>query len=78
MAGLTLVDCLDACERGDVVVVRPSGPGRRAGGRPVWFERLAGDEVTDALGGWLADGGPGRAPLPATLAPCRIRRPGAD
>ena len=77
VAGVTLVECLDECERGDVVVVRPSGPGRRAGGRSVWFERLAGDDATDALGTWLADGGPGRAPVPDVLRPCRIRR-GAD
>ena len=74
VTGLALVECLDRCERGDVVVARPSTAGRRAGGRSVWFERLAGDDATEELAAWLADGGPGRAPVPAALQGCRIRR----
>jgi (2Fe-2S) ferredoxin len=74
VARLAGADCLDECERGDVLVVRPGRRGRRAGRRPVWFERLAGDADTAALRGWLADGGPGRAPLPAALAPRVLRR----
>lgn len=73
-ARLTEVDCLDACERGDVVVARPSGPSRRAGVRPVWFERLSGDADTAALEGWLRAGGPGARPLPRPLADRVIRR----
>jgi (2Fe-2S) ferredoxin len=68
IAHLTFAECLDECERGDVVVVRPAPAARRAAAaRPVWFERLAGDEATGELRRWLADGGPGVAPLPATL-----------
>ncbi|WP_322785554.1 hypothetical protein [Cellulosimicrobium cellulans] len=66
-ARLTVVDCLDACERGDVVVVRPVPAARAAG--PAWFEQLAGDELTAALHSWIRAGGPGLAPLPDQLAP---------
>ena len=76
-ARLTLVECLDECERGDVVVARPSGMCRRAGAGPVWFERLAGDRGTAALERWLRAGGPGARPLPSELAEHLIDR-GAD
>lgn len=72
VARLTLVDCLDQCERGDVVVARPTA-GRRRAAPPVWFERLAGPELTDDLEGWLRDGGPG-TPLPAALRRCALER----
>jgi len=77
-ADLTLSECLDECERGDVVVARPSRAGRRAAGRPVWFERLAGDERTDELARWLERGGPGCAPMPEALAGHRIARSTQD
>ncbi|WP_454044620.1 hypothetical protein [Cellulosimicrobium sp. Marseille-Q8652] len=67
-ARLTVVDCLDACERGDILVVRPI-PDVRARQRPVWFERLAGEDLTTELQGWLSAGGPGIAPLPEPLRP---------
>jgi (2Fe-2S) ferredoxin len=74
-ARLTLVECLDECERGDVVVGRPAGARRRAGAEPVWFERLAGDQATGVLEAWLRDGGgPGGAPLPEGLAEYVIDR----
>ena len=73
LAGLTLSECLDRCERGDVVVVRPR-PGRsRRDARPTWFERLAGDEPTRELADRLAAGGPGEAEVPAGLRRLRIR-----
>lgn len=68
VARLTFVDCLDECERGDVVVARPTAAQRAAGARPVWFERLAGDQSTGTLGRWLEDGGPGAAAVPVALA----------
>ncbi|GEA79726.1 hypothetical protein Cde04nite_26670 [Cellulomonas denverensis] len=74
VARLTTVDCLDACDRGDVVVARPSGACRRTGARPVWFERLAGDEVTGELARWLRCGGPGVARLPDRLVGNVIQR----
>lgn len=74
VARLTLVDCLDECERGDVVVARPTAGCRRSGATPVWFERLAGDDATAELESWLRAGGPGRAPLPPALEPHALER----
>lgn len=74
VARLTFVECLDECERGDVVVARPSGAYRRAGARPVWFERLAGEAVTGDLESWLRAGGPDGSPLPPSLEPLVIDR----
>lgn len=73
-ARLTWVECLDACERGDVVVARPAAALRRAGARPVWFERLAGEGPTRDLEDWLLRGGPGAAPVPAALEARTIDR----
>jgi YHS domain-containing protein len=70
---LTLVECLDECERGDVVVARPASHHRAAGFPPVWFERLAGDALTDELARWLTLGGPGAAPVPHALRELVIR-----
>lgn len=75
---LALSECLDACGRGDVVVARPSATGRAMSGRPVWFERLAGDERTAALRSWLTRGGPGVTPVPNGLKPLVIQRGGAE
>lgn len=74
VARLTLSECLDECERGDVVVARPSSAGRDGAGRPVWFERLAGEDLTAELAQWLERGGPGVARVPAELEPLVIRR----
>ncbi|MBC7292266.1 MAG: hypothetical protein H5T83_13155 [Actinotalea sp.] len=74
VARLTLVECLDECERGDVVVARPTGACRRAGAAPVWFEQLAGDDATAHLARWLGAGGPGAEPLPAALEDNVIHR----
>jgi (2Fe-2S) ferredoxin len=75
LARLTAVECLDECERGDVVVARPSSRYRAAGAAPVWFERLAGPAVTAELGEWLQAGGPGACALPTSLEELVIRRP---
>lgn len=77
LADLTTSECLDECERGDVVVVRPSRVGRQRGGRPVWFERLAGDATTAGLARWLELGGPGVAEVPDALTSHRIARSSA-
>ncbi|UER55440.1 hypothetical protein HJG43_13835 [Kineosporiaceae bacterium SCSIO 59966] len=76
-ARLSTVECLDVCEE-DVLVVRPSPLGRRSGGRPVWFSRLAGDPVTEALAEWLGAGGPGCADVPAGLRDLVVPAPGQD
>ncbi|WP_199425094.1 hypothetical protein [Actinotalea solisilvae] len=75
VAPVTWVECLDECERGDVVVARPSRAARAAGHGPVWFERLAGDDPTARLEEWLVDGGPG-ADLPDALGALRLERGG--
>lgn len=73
-ASLHEVECLDQCNQGDVVVVRPCPTGRRLGGRPVWFSGLAGDERTAVLEAWLREGGPGQSEPPTQLAELRIER----
>jgi (2Fe-2S) ferredoxin len=75
VAPVTWVECLDECERGDVVVARPSRAARAAAHGPVWFERLAGDDATAHLEGWLERGGPGTE-LPDALVPLRLDRGG--
>ena len=75
---LSEVECLDECERGDVVVVRPSRDARELG-RPQWFAGLAGQDLTAALDRWLAEGGPGVArpePELESLRLARTDRPG--
>lgn len=60
-------DCLDVCERSNVLVVSPSAAGRAAGGRPVWLGLVHDiDTVTD-VADWIRAGGPGIAEAPAIL-----------
>lgn len=66
-ARLTVVDCLDQCGRGDVVVVRPAAGRSQAGA--VWLAGVTGEQSLVELHGWLRDGGPGAALLPTALAP---------
>jgi len=61
-------DCLGPCSQANVVVVRPSALGRRGGGRPVWLALVRDLGVVDLLEEWLADGGPGIAPIPDLLS----------
>ena len=77
-ASLHEVECLDQCNQGDVVVVRPCASGRRRGGRPVWFSGLAGDGPTGTLEKWLRSGGPGESQMPSSLAGLRIARDDGD
>ncbi len=67
VARVAFVECLDECERGDVVVARPSGACRSAGATPVWFEQVAGDGPVAEVAGWLRSGGPGAAAVPGPL-----------
>lgn len=64
---LVVADCLDACDRSNVVVVRPRGRGTP---RPVWLGEVLGDERTQAVAAWATAGGPGAAALPAVLEAC--------
>ncbi|MFF2502502.1 (2Fe-2S) ferredoxin domain-containing protein [Streptomyces sp. NPDC058067] len=68
-------DCLGPCDQANVIVVQPSGAGRRAGARAVWIGFATDDDCTDDLVAWAAAGGPGVAEPPATLDLQRIRPP---
>ncbi|MGJ5752419.1 hypothetical protein FB563_0514 [Streptomyces puniciscabiei] len=68
-------DCLGPCDQANVIVVQPSTAGRRAGGRAVWVGSVMDDDSTDDLLRWAAQGGPGIAEPPATLALQFIRPP---
>lgn len=61
-------DCLNVCERSNVVVVQPAPAARRAGARPVWLGGVLDDEAVAAITDWLARGGPGEADVPVPLA----------
>jgi (2Fe-2S) ferredoxin len=60
-------DCLDACERANVIVVQPSAEGRRAGGRPVWLGQVNDPGAAADIAAWIRDGGPGLADAPGVL-----------
>jgi (2Fe-2S) ferredoxin len=62
-----VTDCLGPCDQANVVVVQPSGAGRRAGGRAVWVGFASDDDSTDELLRWAEAGGPGVAEPPVTL-----------
>ncbi|KQS59709.1 hypothetical protein ASG36_01245 [Geodermatophilus sp. Leaf369] len=62
-----VVDCLDACERSNVVVVSPSPAGRDAGARPVWLGGVLDVETTTEVAEWVRAGGPGVADPPGFL-----------
>jgi hypothetical protein len=61
------VNCLDACEHANVIVVQPSAAGRRAGGRPVWLGLVNDPDATAEITAWVRDGGPGLADPPSVL-----------
>ncbi len=69
-------DCLGLCASANVVVVRPSGEGRRRGGRAVWIGLALDDDCTEEIIQWAAAGGPGIAEPPPALALQFIRPPG--
>lgn len=66
-AQVRVSDCLDACERSNVVVVTPSPAGRRACGRPVWLGEVLDPSSTADIADWASAGGPGLADRPQTL-----------
>ncbi|WP_042372832.1 hypothetical protein [Streptacidiphilus neutrinimicus] len=66
-ASIRVVDCLDACEQANVIVVQPSPAGRRAGGRPVWLGLVNDRDVTADIAAWVEAGGPGPADPPGIL-----------
>jgi (2Fe-2S) ferredoxin len=66
-AQVRVSDCLDACERSNVVVVSPSTAGRGAGARPTWLGFVLDDDAIVDVAAWVRAGGPGMADQPATL-----------
>jgi hypothetical protein len=64
---LRIVECLDACEHSNVVIVSPGASGRRAEGRPVWLGGVLGRDPIEEIAAWAAAGGPGVADPPGTL-----------
>jgi (2Fe-2S) ferredoxin len=66
-ARVRVTDCLDACERSNVMVVSPSAAGRRAGARPVWLGQVLDDDATDDVIDWVTAGGPGVSEPPSVL-----------
>jgi (2Fe-2S) ferredoxin len=77
-AGLTgsgrvrVTDCLDACDRSNVMVVSPSRAGRAAGARPAWLGDVLDDETVGEVLEWVRAGGPGVAEQPPGLDGARF------
>lgn len=67
VANVRVTDCLDSCERANVLVVQPSADGRRKGGRPVWLGLVNDPDATADIATWIKDGGPGLADPPGIL-----------
>ncbi|MGW2823018.1 (2Fe-2S) ferredoxin domain-containing protein [Streptomyces sp. NPDC001443] len=67
VARIRTVNCLDACEQANVIVVQPSPAGRAAGGRPVWLGLVDDRDATDDIVARVRAGGPGSAPAPEIL-----------
>lgn len=60
-------ECLDVCERSNVVVVGPSADGRRAGARPTWLAGVLDHDAVADIVAWVRHGGPGIAAAPDVL-----------
>lgn len=60
-------DCLNVCERSNVVVVGPSLIGRLAGAKPVWLGDVLDENAIADVATWVRGGGPGVAEPPITL-----------
>ncbi|MFF0401131.1 (2Fe-2S) ferredoxin domain-containing protein [Streptomyces sp. NPDC005248] len=69
IAQVRAVNCLDACEQANVIVVQPSPAGRSAGGRPVWLGLVNDPDTTGDIAAWIRAGGPGLAEPPDILDP---------
>jgi predicted metal-binding protein len=68
-------DCLGPCDQANVIVVQPSGTGRRNGGRATWVGFAMADDCTEELLRWAQAGGPGLAEPPAALELQFVRPP---
>ena len=67
VARIRRTDCLDVCERANVIVIQPSAEGRRAGGRPVWLGQVNDPGAAADITTWVNNGGPGLAEPPEVL-----------
>ncbi|WP_198358701.1 (2Fe-2S) ferredoxin domain-containing protein [Streptomyces fildesensis] len=67
VATVRCTDCLDACERANVIVTQPSAEGRKAGGRPVWLGQVNDPNAAADITTWVENGGPGLADPPGNL-----------
>lgn len=67
IAQVRAVNCLDACEQANVIVVQPSPAGRTAGGRPVCLGLVNDPDATGDIAAWIRAGGPGLAEPPDIL-----------
>ncbi|NUP36595.1 MAG: (2Fe-2S) ferredoxin domain-containing protein [Streptomyces sp.] len=67
VASVRPVNCLDACEQANVVVIQPTAESRRAGGRPVWLGLVNDLDTTADITAWIKAGGPGLAKPPGIL-----------
>ncbi|MEU9207700.1 (2Fe-2S) ferredoxin domain-containing protein [Streptomyces sp. NPDC048415] len=68
-------DCLGPCDQANVIVIQPSGAGRRQGGRATWIGFAMDDDCTEELLRWAEAGGPGVAEPPAALELQFVRPP---
>ncbi|WP_234442008.1 (2Fe-2S) ferredoxin domain-containing protein [Streptomyces sp. NRRL S-1448] len=69
-------ECLGPCGQANIVVVQPSGEGRRRGGRATWIGWALSDDSTDDILTWATAGGPGVADPPPTLEMQFVPTPG--
>ncbi|REK86973.1 (2Fe-2S) ferredoxin domain-containing protein [Streptomyces inhibens] len=69
-------ECLGPCARANIVVVQPSGEGRRRGGRATWIGWALGDDSTDDILAWASAGGPGVADPSSALVLQFVPSPG--
>jgi hypothetical protein len=67
LAAVRVSDCLDACADSNVFVVQPTPSARTAGAKPVWVGGVLDERAMKDLISWVAGGGPGLAPPPASI-----------
>ena len=66
-------DCLDQCDRSNVVVLRPSRSARKGGARPLWLGGVLAAQQTAALADWLRRGGPVAGAVPKAVQSLKFR-----
>ncbi|MGW1379748.1 (2Fe-2S) ferredoxin domain-containing protein [Streptomyces sp. NPDC002446] len=69
-------ECLGPCAQANLVVVLPSGEGRRRGGRVTWIGWALSEDSTGAILAWVRAGGPGVAAPGPALEPQCVPSPG--